>query len=273
VDNAPTTQHKRFTTSDGVTLHYADTGVGAPVVLLHGMLCHSGHWALQTPDLIGAGYRVIAPDMRFHGASDSPGHGHRVSRLGQDLGELLDHEGLERVALVGHSMGVSVALAYMSLRGSSGVGAFVSIDQAPRIVNDDDWPWGVRHVTWQDLEEQVVGKAAWSEPEREPSPPPHVLALLEAAGPVEDFFQSSLALRIDHFVSDWRDVLPTVDAPTWVVTGAHSPSFPLEGMQWMSSVMPRATLSIYGGSGHCPQWNEHELFNRDLMQFLAGSGL
>ncbi|MGW9111715.1 alpha/beta fold hydrolase [Microbacterium sp. NPDC055683] len=257
-----------FTTSDGARIAFADVGAGRPVVLLHGMLCHRGHWALQSAALRSAGYRVITVEHRFHGHSDSPEHGHSIARLGADLMELLTALELADVSLVGHSMGVSVALAAIGLGGTARLSALVAIDQSPRIVNDESWEWGVRHVTWPLLEDQIAGRAGWSEFEREPPAPAHVEELLGSCGRMGDFTTLPRALVFDHFASDWRDVLPLVDIPALLVTGRHSPSFPLGGFEWMAATMPDAHLSVYEASGHCPHWNEPEKFNDELIAFL-----
>jgi pimeloyl-ACP methyl ester carboxylesterase len=157
----------------------------------------------------------------------------------------------------------------MSLQGTASIAKLVAIDQAPRIVNDDSWAWGVRHVAWGSLEAQIHGELPWSEFEREPEAPAHVQQMLAEVGGIGDFFASPITLRVDHFVSDWRDVLPRVDVPTWVVTSAHSPSFPLEGMQWVTETIPDARLTVYPNSGHCPHWNEYQDFNTDLIAFLT----
>ena len=262
-------QHKSMTTSDGARLAYTDQGEGQPVVLVHGMLCHGGHWKFQHQVLLDAGYRVITPDLRFHGSSDRPARGQRISRLGEDLGELIVTEDLHDVLIVGHSMGFSVTLAYLSLFGTTSVAAIVGIDQSPRIINDETWQWGVRHITWPQLESQILGQVGWSDPEREPTAPPHVLQMLQEVGGIDDFFQSPLTLRFDHFTADWRDVVPTIDVPLWVVTGEHSPSFPLEGMRWVADTAPKSELTVYPNSGHCPHWNEYAAFNADLLHFLS----
>jgi non-heme chloroperoxidase len=263
---------KNLTTSDDVVIVYTDEGVGRPVVLLHGMLCHKGHWAFQREMLLSTGFRVIAVDLRGHGESDNPEHGQRIARMGQDLAELLAAERIEDAAIVGHSMGASVALAYVSLHGSRALSHLVLIDQSPRIMNDATWQWGVRHVSWGKLEAQVAGQEPWSDFTREPPTPAHVRQMLDREGAVGDFFASPIGLRVDHFTADWRDVMPLVEVPTWVVTAEHSPSFPLEGMQWVANSIPGARLTVYPHSGHCPHWNEYKDFNRDLASFLETGG-
>ena len=54
---------------DGARVWYASFGSGRPVILLHGGLGHSGNFGYQVPDLVAAGYRVIAIDSRGHGRS------------------------------------------------------------------------------------------------------------------------------------------------------------------------------------------------------------
>jgi pimeloyl-ACP methyl ester carboxylesterase len=49
-----------------------DEGSGRPVMLLHGFPDSSHVWRHQIPALVGAGFRVIAPDLRGFGESDKP---------------------------------------------------------------------------------------------------------------------------------------------------------------------------------------------------------
>jgi pimeloyl-ACP methyl ester carboxylesterase len=96
---------------DGVTLSVQDEGDGPAVLLLHGFPDSSLLWRNQVPALLGAGLRVIAPDLRGFGESDRPervedyGVGHSV----RDAIAVLDALGVERVRVVGHDFGAVVA--------------------------------------------------------------------------------------------------------------------------------------------------------------------
>jgi pimeloyl-ACP methyl ester carboxylesterase len=68
---------------------------------------------------------------------------------------------------------------------------------------------------------------------------------------------------------DWRDVLPRIDVPTWVVTGRHSPFYDLDGMEWFASEVQNGSLSVFERSGHSPHLNEPDEFNKQLMKFLT----
>ncbi|WP_412808463.1 alpha/beta fold hydrolase [Nocardia sp. SC052] len=94
-----------YATVDGLRIHYAYAGVGAPLVLLHGWPQHWYAWRELISPLSTRGYRVICPDIRGLGWSESAGGGYSLGRLGADIIELLDVLGIERARLVGHDMG------------------------------------------------------------------------------------------------------------------------------------------------------------------------
>jgi pimeloyl-ACP methyl ester carboxylesterase len=90
----------------GVEFHYAEAGSGDDVVLcLHGWPQHWYEWRHLMPALAADGYRVIAPDLRGFGWSETPKEGYEKEELADDVLALLDELGLERVKLVGHDWG------------------------------------------------------------------------------------------------------------------------------------------------------------------------
>ena len=92
--------------SNGVRIHYSDDGDGDTVVLLHGLLGNAQQWQGVATALLDAGYRVVAIDARGHGQSDKPLEaGQYGVAMVEDVGRLLDHLELNRVHLVGYSMG------------------------------------------------------------------------------------------------------------------------------------------------------------------------
>lgn len=261
-----------LTTSDGVTIRYDDEGEGRPVVFAAGFQGQSAHFVWQRDGLVEAGYRVIRYDHRCHGRSDFPQHGQRMSRLALDLGELLTALDLRDVVLVGHSMGVSVSLAYFSIAPDAWerITAFVAVDQSPKIVNDPEWSWGVRGITEENVFDAARFRFEWFDNGLEPEPPAHVRELVDSITPSwEDFpMDKARCLLIDHMVADWRDVIPRVQVPTLVITGRHSPFYKLEGMQWFADTVPDGRLSVFEQSGHDPYLNEYPEFNAQLVEFI-----
>lgn len=93
------------------SLHYITEGSPAApvsVVMIHGLCCAHDDWAAQMQALAKR-YRVVACDLRGHGASRFDG-GFDIDTYGGDIAALLEALAIERAVLVGHSMGSRVAL-------------------------------------------------------------------------------------------------------------------------------------------------------------------
>ena len=84
------------------------------VLALHG-LASSCHWYDLVIPLLAGTFRFIAPDQRGHGLTDQPPTGYDWPTVASDLVNLMDHLGLEKAALIGHSWGAFVALAVAGL--------------------------------------------------------------------------------------------------------------------------------------------------------------
>lgn len=100
---------------DGLKLSYLDSAPGETtrpaVLLLHGFPDEATVWAPQIAALHGAGFRVLAPDMRGHGESDiAPRRGdYHGRKIVGDFVALLDHLGIERAHVAGHDWGAVLA--------------------------------------------------------------------------------------------------------------------------------------------------------------------
>jgi pimeloyl-ACP methyl ester carboxylesterase len=105
----------RFTTSDGLSLHFEDTGTGLPLLCLPGLTRTTRDFDYVAPHL--AGCRLIRMDYRGRGQSDPDDDWQRYSLPieGRDVIELLDHLGLDRVAILGTSRGGLIAMGLAAL--------------------------------------------------------------------------------------------------------------------------------------------------------------
>ena len=101
----------RGATIPEVTLSVYDAGTGPAVVLCHGFPELAFSWRHQVEALAEAGFRVIAPDQRGYGASDSPEgiESFDLEHLTSDLAGLLDALEIERAVFAGHDWGGFVA--------------------------------------------------------------------------------------------------------------------------------------------------------------------
>jgi pimeloyl-ACP methyl ester carboxylesterase len=107
-------------------LYIDDGGEGAtPVIFLHSAGGNTGQWAAQLRDLRRT-RRAIALDMRGHGRSALPANGDfRIEAMAEDLAAVIDALKLDRVVLVGHSLGGHVATAYAGTNPTRVAGLFL----------------------------------------------------------------------------------------------------------------------------------------------------
>ncbi|NUP06480.1 MAG: alpha/beta hydrolase [Polyangiaceae bacterium] len=98
-------------TRGGVTLAYIDVGEGdPPMVFVHGATCDHTYFQFQIARF-RKNHRVVALDLRGHGASDVPANGYTPDDYASDVAWLCGELGIHRPIIVGHSMGGIVALA------------------------------------------------------------------------------------------------------------------------------------------------------------------
>ena len=109
-ENTPPLRHAK--TEGGGTISYREAGTGPVLVLLHGLNGNSKSWAFQFGGL-ASDFRVIAWDAPGYGQSDliAPA----VAAYAAQLAHLLDYLSLNRVFVLGHSMGGVVAGAFCGL--------------------------------------------------------------------------------------------------------------------------------------------------------------
>jgi pimeloyl-ACP methyl ester carboxylesterase len=106
-------------------------GAPPPALLLHGIGNYGRAWDFVA-DAVAGRMRLVAPDARGHGDSAKPETGYAPSDFGADALAILDALGLERPAVVGHSMGGGHALAF-ALAHPERVARLVIIDIGPEL--------------------------------------------------------------------------------------------------------------------------------------------
>lgn len=143
------TRLHRFTGLGGADLAWRELGEGRPVVLLHGFMSSAEHnWIAPgvANALAEAGFRVIAPDCRGHGASAAPTEPQAwpPDVMAADVEALIGQLGLSDYDLAGYSMGARTAARLMA-RGArprrcvfGGMGEAGILDAGPRAAAFED---------------------------------------------------------------------------------------------------------------------------------------
>lgn len=250
-------------------LHYDLIGAeGAPVVsFVHALLADSGLWAEQVPAVLKAGYRALCIDIRGHGGSDAVGGDYTMDALASDLTALLDHLRIERVHLVGTSIGGMISQAFAIRNGTRLASLFIS-DTLPAAPPGD--PWGARHEAVRKTNSVAMLVDAtierWftdSMKQLRPSRWQQIFETMHATS-AEGCAGCIGAIRSFDFTPN----LPSVRVPTIVVCGADDQGAPPAANRRIASLIPGAIYEEISGSRHTPNVEFPEIYNKLLLSFL-----
>ncbi|MBL6987049.1 MAG: alpha/beta hydrolase [Methylobacter sp.] len=127
----PVKQHQlvegNVKSADGVAIHYTMLGNGdSTLVFVHCWSCDSSYWQSQM-DYFAADYRVVAIDVAGHGQSGMGRKDYTISGFADDVERVIDSLDLNKVILVGHSMGGSVIIE-TALRIPERISRLVAVD-------------------------------------------------------------------------------------------------------------------------------------------------
>ena len=98
--------------ANGISLAVRDRpGRGTPIFAIHGLTSNHTAWD-PIADALGGRQRLVAYDLRGRGDSDKPPTGYHLAAHAADLRGLLDHYGIERAIVMGHSLGGHIAVRF-----------------------------------------------------------------------------------------------------------------------------------------------------------------
>jgi pimeloyl-ACP methyl ester carboxylesterase len=274
---------KYFRTNDGVRLHYLETGVGKPLVLVHGFSQTAEQFKFQIEGL-GDRYRVIALDLRGHGESEKPNFGLKIHRLAQDLREALVAANADDVTLLGHSMGCSVIWAYWELFGADRLGKIVLIDEPPMLTSNPAWTPEQHEAAGPIFTPASLWETAnaLAGPDGEKTARALIGRMVTRNCPEdmkEWMIQCNLrmarkdaaTLLLNHGCQDWRDIIPRIRLPTLVIAGRGSPAS-WKSIAWIAKQIPGAQLEIFeenAGGSHFMFVENPTKFNQIVSTFVA----
>jgi haloacetate dehalogenase len=139
---------------NGVFINCAIAGIGPPVLLLHGHPQTLVVWRKVAPQLVAAGYCVVASDLRGYGASDKPASTpdhvpYSKRAMAEDQVALMGNLGHDRFTVIGHDRGGRVAHR-MALDSPDAVERLVVIDIAPTatMYARTDMEFATRYFWW-----------------------------------------------------------------------------------------------------------------------------
>jgi len=266
--------------SASIDLYYEDHGSGSPVVLIHGWPLSGASWEKQTAALLAAGHRVITYDRRGFGRSSKPATGYNYDTFAADLAAVLDALSLEKVDLVGFSMGTGEVTRYLAKYGSRRVRRAVLIGTlGPYLVKTPDNPEGVDPGVFKGIKD-----ALWRDR------PTFLLQFLHnfynwdvlggklvSERVVEDNWNVGAGASpigtvacVDAWLEDFRKDIPKNDVPTLLLHGDSDRILPPDATSRRQAKLIKKVRSIeLAGGPHGILWTHADEVNRALVEFLA----
>ena len=227
-------------------------------------------------------YHVIAVDMRGHGASSKGEHGYRIHRLAKDVHDFLVARDLRDVTVLGHSMGSSVIWGYWDLYRGERLAKIIIADQVPACAGNPAWSEQQKTEAGSLWDPNGLYATATAIADGGAGFSTELVAGMFTKSFSPDELQWAIAenlklpravaarMLVNHCMTDWRDIFPTITLPTLIVGGRAS-IFKVEALQWIQSQIPGARLEVFSaeeGGSHFFFLENPEKFNRIVRDFV-----
>jgi pimeloyl-ACP methyl ester carboxylesterase len=233
---------------DGARIWYASYGAGAPVILLHGGLGHSGNWGHQVPALIEAGYRAILIDSRGHGRSTRDARPFKYELMASDVLAVMDALQLDKAAIVGWSDGACIALILAMTAPARVAGVFFFG------CNMD--PSGTREFVPSPIIERCFARHTKD------------YARLSATPDQFQAFAAAVSRMMETEPNYAARDLAEIPVPVTIAHSEHDEFIKRDHAEYLARSIPGAEFALLPGVSHFAPLQRPELFNSALLAFL-----
>ncbi len=286
-----------FKTDDGLRLHYQISGNGRPVILIHGLTASSRYFQKQIP-AFASHFQIIVPDLRGHGQSESSDDHFTLKRLAMDLKQLMEELSIEKVSLIGWSMGAQVIFEFIKNYSCRNIEKIIIIDMSPRLMKSADWNCGLPGIfsrkqgdfghednlyllsvmlnDWEAyskiVAQRILNKSLFNEKMEF-----NAAADFKGKEDLPWLYEESrknkawviAAFWIAMAIEDYRPVLPEITVPCLLTYGMESNYYPPENYEYMQKQLPDARIVPFAGCGHALHIQDPELFNKTALDFFS----
>ncbi|MDX8499947.1 alpha/beta fold hydrolase [Mesorhizobium sp. VK4C] len=258
----------RATAPDGTS--FIRAGSGAPVLFIHGVGMNAAIWQPQIERMADR-WDVIAIDMLGHGRSPLPPQAPELADYAGQVIRLLDHLGLDKVSVVGHSMGALVAQE-LALLAPERVNRIVSLNAVFR--RPPELAAAVREraaaLTGRgDAAGAAQTIARWF---GDPVPAELTAAAGKTAAALSEVDPEGYARTYRLFAradSDHAERLPTLAVPALFITGSEDKNSSPAMSAAMARLVPRGRCTVLAGQRHMMAVADPDLATRHIVDFLA----
>lgn len=241
-----------------------------PVVFVHAFPLNQTMWDPQLSALQHS-FRMITIDLRGFGGSDAPGGPYSMTQMADDVRALLYHLEIDRVTLVGLSMGGYISLAFLR-KYSQIVRAIVLADtratgDAPearerRLISADKAEREGQQAIADDMVPMLLGRTSI---DSRPEVVRRVREMIEgntAQGIAAA--QRGMSERVDSTA-----LLSQLDLPCQIIVGAEDVLTPVSEAEAMHQGIKGARFNVIDRAGHLSNLEQPEEFNKVLSDFIG----
>ena len=239
---------------NGIDLHWEESGEGEPLLWLHGAMGRGADWRHVFTDP-PPGFKVIAPDLRGHGASTNPERLFTFQQMARDVIALVRHLDLSRFKAIGLSGG-GITMLHVARLEPSLVEAMVVVSAPPR------FPDKARQI------QKSLSPAAVGEAEMQRLKATHV----HGDAQIAQLFDMVHAWADDRDdVNFTRETLAPMTAETLIVFGDRDFLYPVSLAFELHASIPGSHLWVVPNGGHGPVFGKDAaLFAQTALAFLRG---
>jgi pimeloyl-ACP methyl ester carboxylesterase len=277
----------QFRTIHGYRRAFRIAGSGPALLLIHGVGDNSTTWNSVHAKLAQR-FTVIAPDLLGHGESDKPRADYSLAAFANGMRDLLAALGIDRVTLVGHSLGGGIAAQFayqyphmverLVLVSSGGVTKDVSIALRMAALPMGSEALAALRLPGVQPALQLAGRAAqtvFGSTKYGRDLPDGLRLLGRLADPAAlSAFSRTLRAVVDgrgQFVTmlDRSHLMPSV--PKQIIWGEDDIVIPVSHARIAHAAMPGSRLKIFEGSGHMPFRDHPDQFVEIIEQFIESA--
>lgn len=296
-----------YTMPDQEQLFVRRIGRGEPVLVLSGLGMVSWQWLPFIFTHLNK-YEFIIPDWRGFGHSKNcaiPQDLDAISSHWRDIEALINQLNLQQFTLIGYSMGATTAMHGMQHGNLAPyLKAYLHIDQTPKIMVDESWPFGLFGEKHQDFKSLLTALnellnqypdavylndlsfvnrqrlvKLWSEfielqSSNKYSPIIFKIALNKPLLqkyllPIQrlDYLHWYVKNYLNH-QEDYRQALTQLDCPTTFFIGQNSTLYPETGQTIVAQSVKKSLPIYFKRSGHTPLLTEPKKFTQEIGNFL-----